>query len=62
MKTFASVILLPMFSSTAGGIVPVVKLDGRMIGNGRPGAVTRMIRKRYWSLLENGEMSCAVYD
>jgi branched-chain amino acid aminotransferase len=49
-------------SSTAGGIVPVLKLDGRMIGNGRPGAVTRMIRDRYWSLLENGEMSSAVYD
>jgi branched-chain amino acid aminotransferase len=39
-------------SSTAGGIFAVVELDGRRIGEGRPGAITTRIRERYVSLLE----------
>jgi branched-chain amino acid aminotransferase len=42
-------------SSTAGGIVPVVQLDGRVIGNGRAGPITAKIRESYQRLLESGE-------
>jgi branched-chain amino acid aminotransferase len=37
-------------TSTAGGIMPVATLDGRPVGNGRPGPVTMRIRDRYWEL------------
>ena len=47
-------------SSTAGGIVPVVQLDGRTIGSGKPGPTTRRIHESYHSLLESGEKSWPV--
>jgi branched-chain amino acid aminotransferase len=47
-------------SSTAGGIVPVVLLDGRMIGNGRTGPITTQIRDSYLNLLMNGAKSTPV--
>jgi D-alanine transaminase len=28
-------------------VLPVVALDGRRVGNGRPGAVTRLLQERY---------------
>lgn len=37
-------------TSTAGGIMPVATLDGRPVGDGRPGPVTMRIRDRYWEL------------
>jgi branched-chain amino acid aminotransferase len=37
-------------TSTAGGIMPVTTLDGQPVGNGRPGPVTRELRRRYWEL------------
>jgi branched-chain amino acid aminotransferase len=47
-------------SSTAGGIVPVVQLDGRTIGNGKPGPITKRIHDSYQSLLESGKKSVPV--
>ncbi|MEP7026815.1 MAG: aminotransferase class IV, partial [Actinomycetota bacterium] len=37
-------------TSTAGGVMPVATLDGRPVGDGRPGPVTTKIRDRYWDL------------
>ena len=37
-------------TSTAGGVMPVTTLDGQSVGTGRPGAVTSLIRRRYWEL------------
>lgn len=34
--------------STAGGVMPVTRLDGRIYGNGRPGPVTGRIHDLYW--------------
>ena len=34
--------------STAGGIFPVVEVDGRQVGCGRLGSITQRIRERYW--------------
>jgi len=37
-------------TSTAGGVIPVARLDGDPVGDGRPGPVTTEIRGRYWDL------------
>lgn len=47
-------------SSTAGGIFAVVQLDGRQIGDGRPGATTMAIRRMYAALLEARTQSTPV--
>ena len=36
------------FSSSAGGIFPVVRVDGQPIGNGEAGTVTQAILQEYW--------------
>jgi branched-chain amino acid aminotransferase len=37
-------------TGTAAEVVPVVKCDGRPIGNGKPGPVTRQLRERFHQL------------
>ena len=37
-------------TSTAGGIIPVTKVDGRTLGDGAPGPVTSRLREAYWEL------------
>lgn len=37
-------------TSTAGGIMPVATLDGRRVGDGGPGEMTRRVHDRYWEL------------
>ena len=35
------------FISSATGVVPVTAIDGRMVGNGKPGTVTRRVQELY---------------
>jgi branched-subunit amino acid aminotransferase/4-amino-4-deoxychorismate lyase len=50
-------------TSTAGGVMPVATLDGRPVGEGRPGPMTTAIRERYWELHRDPRYSLAVdYD
>jgi len=35
-------------STTAGGIVPVTRVNDRPMGNSAPGLLTKSIRDRYW--------------
>lgn len=42
------------FCSTAGGLLPVVEIDGRTIGDGRPGEVSTHLRDAYQRLLATG--------
>ncbi|MFN6993582.1 MAG: aminotransferase class IV [Aquincola tertiaricarbonis] len=35
-------------TSTAGGVMPVTRLDGHAVGSGRPGPVTRAVQSAYW--------------
>ena len=35
-------------SSTAGGVMPVTRLDGEAIGDGSPGPLSQHIRQLYW--------------
>ncbi len=37
-------------TSTAGGVMPVTKIDAETIGKGSPGPLTRKITDRYWQM------------
>ena len=47
-------------TSTAGGIMPVTRVDGILVGDGRPGAATLKMRERYWAMHEDPRFSSAV--
>lgn len=40
-------------TSTAGGIMPITKIDGREISSGTPGSVTQELQDGYWRLHED---------
>jgi branched-chain amino acid aminotransferase len=40
-------------TGTAAEVIPVVKCDGRVIGSGKPGPITRMLRERFHELTRN---------
>ena len=37
-------------TGTAAEIIPVVRCDGRVIGNGKPGPMTKLLRERFHQL------------
>lgn len=39
-------------TTTAGGVTPIVQLDGELVGTGRPGPITTAIRNRFWQLMD----------
>lgn len=41
-------------TGTAAEVIPVVKLDGRTIGDGKPGPVTQQLRKRFQEFARSG--------
>jgi branched-chain amino acid aminotransferase len=49
-------------SSTAGGLVPVVDVDGRVIGTGEGGPIWRRLHDEYWERLGRGWSGTAVYS
>ena len=40
-------------TSTAGGIIPVTKIDAETVGSGKPGPVTLKLQKGYWAMHED---------
>ncbi|MFQ5862291.1 MAG: branched-chain-amino-acid transaminase [Candidatus Brocadiales bacterium] len=44
-------------TGTAAQIVPVVKIDGRTVGDGKPGRITLELLKKYRELLTNPEVT-----
>lgn len=48
-------------TSTAGGIMPLVEIDGRPIGDGKPGPVSQRIHGLYWELRESGREGTPVF-
>jgi branched-chain amino acid aminotransferase len=40
-------------TSTAGGIMPLVEIDGRPIGDGKPGPVSQRLHGLYWALRDS---------
>lgn len=49
-------------SSTAGGIMPVSRVDGAPLGDGRPGPLTTRLRSLYWEKREAGWLGTRVED
>jgi branched-chain amino acid aminotransferase len=50
-------------SSTAGGVIPVTTVDGRAVGDGVPGSLTRRLREAYWKLHDDPRYALPVrYD
>ena len=47
-------------TSTAGGVIPVAKVDGRPVGAGIPGKVTTLIRARYWEAHDEGRWTTPI--
>ena len=47
-------------SSTAGGIMPVCKVDDAQLGDGTPGPVTTRIKQMYWDLHDDPAYSTPV--
>lgn len=43
-------------TSTAGGVMPVTRVDDRTFHGGAPGPVARRIRERYWEMVRKPEM------
>lgn len=41
-------------TSTAGGVMPVTTVNGRKVGDGKPGKITTLIQKRYWEIHNEG--------
>ena len=41
-------------TSTAGGIMGATRLDGRILGNDRPGPITRRLHDAYWRFRKEG--------
>ncbi len=42
-------------TSTAGGVMPVTKIDAKPIGRGSPGPLTTQITKKYWQMHRDDE-------
>ena len=49
-------------STTAGGVMPAARIDGRILQNDRPGPVSRRIRETYWRWHEEGRHLTPVAD
>jgi branched-chain amino acid aminotransferase len=41
-------------ATTAGGIMPGARIDGRMMGNDRPGPIATKLRERFWAKRAEG--------
>ena len=49
-----------LITSTAGGIMPITKIDGLPVGSGKPGTVTQELHKGYWGLHENPDFTLKI--
>lgn len=47
-------------TSTAGGVMPVSRIDGQPLGDGRPGPLTRQLRAAYWAAHEDPKYTTPV--
>ncbi len=47
-------------TSTAGGILPMTRIDSEPVGDGMPGPLTLQVRDRYWALHEDPAYSSPI--
>jgi branched-chain amino acid aminotransferase len=50
------------FSTTAGGIMPVSRLGGRILGNDRPGPISARLRETFWERRRQGWHATPIDD
>ncbi len=48
-------------TSTAGGIMPLVEIDGHPIGDGKPGPLGQRVHGLYWALRESGRDGTPIF-
>ncbi len=48
--------------STGGGIRPRAEIDGRAIGDGKPGPMSRRVHDLYWALRESGRDGTPIFS
>ena len=49
-------------TSTAGGIMPITKINGKPVGSGTPGKITRELHKTYWDKHSDPDWSLSLDD
>ena len=49
-------------TSTAGGVMPITKINGKKVGSGKPGAITKTIHNAYWEKHMQSKWSVSVDD
>jgi len=49
-------------TSTAGGIMPITKINNKLVGKGNPGKITRILHQSYWDKHTHPDWSEAVND
>ena len=55
--------LISLVLTPAGGVIPLTRLDGRILGNDAPGALTLRLREAYWARHDEDSEAVAVpYD
>jgi len=47
-------------TTTAGGLIPITKIDGQAIGPGTPGPVTQKLQKRYWEVHDDPQYTLEI--
>ena len=47
-------------TTTAGGLIPITKIDGQAIGAGTPGPVTQKLQKRYWEVHDDPQYTLEI--
>lgn len=47
-------------TSTAGGVIPVTTVNGKPVGDGKPGKITTLIQNRYWEAHDEKPWATAV--
>jgi branched-chain amino acid aminotransferase len=47
-------------TSTAGGVMPVTRISGQVVGDGMPGALTTRLNMAYWKLHDDPDYTIAV--
>ena len=48
-------------TSTAGGIMPIAEIDGRPIGDGKPGPMSQRVHELYWAMRESGRHGTPIF-
>lgn len=47
-------------TSTAGGVMPVTRISGQVVGDGKPGVLTASLNDAYWALHDDPKFSEAI--